>query len=46
VAGNVELDTIADLVEGAWYWIRARYVGADGQTSAWQVSQATPKLTV
>jgi len=45
VAGNLELDTIADLVEGAWYWIRARYVGADGQTSAWQVAQATPKTT-
>jgi hypothetical protein len=46
VAGNVALVTVSDLVEGAYYWLRARYVGADGQVSAWQVSQATPKLTV
>jgi len=46
VAGNIELVTVAGLTEGNWYWFGARYVGADGQVSAWQAAQATPKLTV
>jgi len=46
VAGNVALDTVADLDEGFWYWFRVRYVESHGQISAWHVKQATPKLTI
>lgn len=41
-------DTVTRIVEGltagAWYWFAARYLVVDGQTSAWQVAQATPSL--
>lgn len=43
---NVLLKTVAGLDEGMWYWFRVRYITADGQITAWQVAQATPKLTV
>ena len=46
VAGNVLLTTIGGLDEGMWYWFRVRYMAIDGQTTAWQVAQQTPKLTV
>jgi len=46
VAGNVALDTIAGLTEAHWYWVRARYVSAAGQVSAWLYGHAQPKLTV
>lgn len=46
VAGNVMTTTIPDLDEGMWYWVRVRYIAADGQVTAWDVGQATPKLTV
>lgn len=42
VAGNLLLDTISDLDVGMYYWVRCRYVGADGQVSAWLYSQAKP----
>lgn len=46
IAGNVLLATIAGLDEGMFYWFRVRYVTRDGQTTAWNVAQATPKLTI
>jgi len=46
VAGNVLLDTVSGLDEGFWYWFRVRYVALDGQVTAWQYAQATPKVTV
>lgn len=45
VAGNVLLDTIADLDEGFWYWFQIRYVDEYGQVTVWVVDQATPKVT-
>jgi len=45
VAGNILVDTIADLNEGSWYWFQARYVDEFGQRTAWHVAQATPMLT-
>ena len=45
VAGNVLLDTISDLDLNMYYWVRVRYVDANGQTSSWAVGQATPKVT-
>lgn len=45
-AGNLELDTIPGLTELHWYWVRARYVSAEGQVSAWQYGHAQPKVTV
>lgn len=45
-AGNVLLLTVAGLDEGMYYWFRVRYVAADGQISAWNTAQATPKLTI
>jgi len=44
--GNATSATIASLVEGQWYWFFIRYVDEYGQVTAWQVDQATPKLTV
>ena len=46
VAGNVLLETIADLDVGMYYWFRVRYVAADGQKTAWGQAQATPKVGV
>jgi len=46
VAGNILLDTLAGLTELHWYWVRARYVSAAGQTSPWQYGHAQPKVTV
>lgn len=46
VAGNILLATVSGLDEGMHYWFRVRYVAADGQISAWNSAQATPKLTV
>jgi hypothetical protein len=46
VAGDLTSHTLAALVEGFWYWVRCRYVAADGQTTAFLMGQATPKLTV
>lgn len=46
VTGSTLLYTISGLDEGMWYWIRVRYVAEDGQITAWDVKQATPKLTV
>jgi len=45
IAGNVMLATIAGLDEGMWYWFRVRYIAVDGQVTAWNSRQATPKLT-
>lgn len=45
MGGNILLTTIAGLDEGMYYWFRVRYVGQYGQTTAWQVAQATPMLT-
>jgi len=44
VDGEVLLETIEGLDIGMWYWIRVRYVAADGQITAWHVGQATPFL--
>jgi len=46
VAGNVLLDTIEGLDESMWYWVRVRYVAADGQVGVWATGQATPKVTI
>jgi len=46
VTGDILLATVAGLDEGMWYWFRARYVDQFGQITAWDVAQATPKLTV
>lgn len=46
VAGNVLTETVGSLDEGMWYWFRVRYVDLNGQTTAFLVGQATPKLTV
>lgn len=43
--GEVTMLTIAGLDEGMWYWVRMRYVAADGQTTAWLSEQVTPKVT-
>lgn len=45
IAGNTTTETIADLVEGAWYWFRARYIDEFGQVTNWHVAQATPMVT-
>jgi len=39
VAGNLMTGVTSALEEGAWYWLRVRYVGVDGQTSAWLYTQ-------
>lgn len=39
VTGVTETETTAGLTVNAWYWKRARYVGVDGQVSAWQYAQ-------
>jgi hypothetical protein len=44
-AGNLELATIAGLVEDAWYWVNGRYMDEFGQITAWHTGQATPMLT-
>lgn len=43
--GDESAYTVTVMDEGMWYWFRVRYVALDGQTTAWQVAQATPKLT-
>lgn len=45
IAGNVLLNTIADLAEGFWYWFQIRYLDEYGQKTAWVQAQATPMLT-
>jgi hypothetical protein len=40
VAGNVDTYTITGLQSNVWYWVRARYVGLDGQVSNWVWDQA------
>jgi hypothetical protein len=35
IAGNTGTSFVGNLQSDAWYWFRARYVGADGQTSNW-----------
>lgn len=37
--------TLGGLTEGAWYWIRVRYVDATGQVTNWVRDQATPAVT-
>ncbi|GAH42612.1 unnamed protein product, partial [marine sediment metagenome] len=39
VEGTIETETTAGLTVDAWYWKRGRYVGGDGQISAWQYTQ-------
>lgn len=46
VAGDQVADTIDSLDEGFWYWLRGRYVSAEGQITPWMYGQATPMLTV
>jgi len=46
VAGNVLLATVSDLDVGMWYWFRVRYVDEFGQTTAWDLGQATPKVGI
>ena len=46
VAGNLVVDTIEGLDEGFWYWVRARYLAADGQTTPWMYAHSQPKVTV
>jgi len=46
VAGDEVDVTIGGLTELAYYHFFARYVGADGQKSAWFQASATPKVTV
>lgn len=46
VAGNLEEYMLVSLVHDMWYWIRARYVGADGQVSEWQYAKQTPGVIV
>jgi len=41
--GILEVLVVSDLLPGFQYYFRARYVGVDGQTSAWQFASATPK---
>ena len=45
VAGDIMSAILQSLDEGMYYWIRVRYVAADGQVTAWDVAQATPKTT-
>lgn len=45
VAGNLTTDTVDGLVEGAWYWFKARYTDQYGQVSAWLRGQQTPTPT-
>jgi len=42
VGGDILLETVSDLNEGMYYWLRARYLDAFGQVSAWLYGQATP----
>lgn len=43
--GEEVVVTVKELVEGAWYWFKTRYMDQFGQKTAWQWSHATPKLT-
>jgi len=43
VTGVTVTETTAGLTVGAWYWKRARYVGVDGQVSAWHYVQYQPE---
>lgn len=45
VDGDVLVATIADLLEGFWYWTAVRYTDVTGQKTNFHYSQATPKLT-
>lgn len=45
VVGNVLVFVASGLVEGAWYWFKARYIDEFGQKTAWQWGHATPMLT-
>ncbi len=45
IAGNLVVFTATGLVEDTWYWFLIRYTDQYGQTSAWHMKQATPKLT-
>ncbi len=42
VDGDEMASTVKELDVGMWYWFRVRYVAKDGQTTAWDVRQATP----
>jgi hypothetical protein len=44
--GDAVASTLTGLIEGQWYWVFARYIDQYGQVTAWQVDQATPKVTV
>lgn len=44
-AGNAVALTITGYVEGAWYWVKVRYIDIFGQKTAWLWGHATPKLT-
>lgn len=46
VAGGTLLVTVDALDLEMWFWFRVRYVDENGQTSAWEVGQATPKVGV
>jgi hypothetical protein len=37
--GNVLTSFVANLQSGAYYWLKVRYTGADGQTSNWVLDQ-------
>ncbi|MBA7661773.1 hypothetical protein ES703_69793 [subsurface metagenome] len=45
IGGDELLITVAGLVEGAWYWFKARYIDQFGQKTAWLWGHATPMLT-
>lgn len=45
VPGDTMQALLQSLDEGMYYWIRVRYVAADGQITAWDSAQATPKTT-
>jgi len=42
VAGNVVTYTAESLTVGMWYWLRVRYITAEGQATPWLLGQATP----
>jgi len=44
-AGILRTHTVSGLVEGAWYWLKARYIDQYGQKTGWLWGHATPKLT-
>lgn len=45
VSGVTTMLTLPGFVEGAWYWLKIRYVDIYGQTTAYLWSHVTPKLT-